>query len=183
MIIIGILIMATYSKRVNSRVNTLAMSLSVVFIIFYQFQANGFIGLSEKLVNRQTEQKMISAELNRIDSNGIFIGQIKFGSESYSNAFVKENRFRTLDLSTGWQVFSPAWNEKVRQLGIMDGNPVPLLTYKENTYWVSDEYIGEVMAMFLNDRKLIWQGICKVGSLPKGGKVISYQLTDKQCEQ
>jgi hypothetical protein len=57
------------------------------------------------------------------------------------------------------------------------------LTYKENTYWVSDEYIGEVMAMFLNDRKLIWQGICKVGSLPKGGKVISYQLTDKQCEQ
>jgi hypothetical protein len=183
MIIIGILIMATYSKRVNSRVNTLAMSLSVVFIIFYQFQANGFIGLSEKLVNRQTEQKMISAELNRIDPNGIFIGQIKFGSESYSNAFVKENRFRTLDLSTGWQVFSPAWNEKVRQLGIMDGNPVPLLTYKENTYWVSDEYIGEVMAMFLNDRKLIWQGICKVGSLPKGGKVISYQLTDKQCEQ
>jgi len=183
MIIIGILIMATYSKMINSRVNALAMSLSVVFIIFYQFQANGFIGLSEKLVNRQTEQKMISAELNRIDPNGIFIGQIKFGSESYSNAFVKENRFRTLDLSTGWQVFSPAWNEKVRQLGILDGNPVPLLTYKENTYWVSDEYIGEVMAMFLNDRKLIWQGICKVGSLPKGGKVISYQLTDKQCEQ
>ena len=183
MIIIGILIMATYSKMINSRVNALAMSLSVVFIVLYQFQANGFIGLSEKLVNRQTEQKMISAELNRIDPNGIFIGQIKFGSESYSNAFVKENRFRTLDLSTGWQVFSPAWNEKVRQLGIMDGNPVPLLTYKENTYWVSDEYIGEVMAMFLNDRKLIWQGICKVGSLPKGGKVISYQLTDKQCEQ
>ena len=183
MIIIGILIMATYSKMINSRVNALAMSLSVVFIVLYQFQANGFIGLSEKLVNRQTEQKMISAELNRIDPNGIFIGQIKFGSESYSNAFVKENRFRTLDLSTGWQVFSPAWNEKVRQLGILDGNPVPLLTYKQNTYWVSDEYIGEVMAMFLNDRKLIWQGICKVGSLPKGGKVISYQLTDKQCEQ
>ena len=183
MIIIGILIMATYSKMINSRVNALAMSLSVVFIVLYQFQANGFIGLSEKLVNRQTEQKMISAELNRIDPNGIFIGQIKFGSESYSNAFVKENRFRTLDLSTGWQVFSPAWNEKVRQLGILDGNPVPILTYKENTYWVSDEYIGEVMAMFLNDRKLIWQGICKVGSLPKGGKVISYQLTDKQCVQ
>ena len=183
MIIIGILIMATYSKMINSRVNALAMSLSVVFIVLYQFQANGFIGLSEKLVDRQTEQKMISAELNRIDPNGIFIGQIKFGSESYSNAFVKENRFRTLDLSTGWQVFSPAWNEKVRQLGILDGNPVPLLTYKENTYWVSDEYIGEVMAMFLNDRKLKWQGTCKVGSLPKGGKVISYQLTDKQCVQ
>jgi hypothetical protein len=183
MLIIGILIMATYSKIINSRINAFAISLSMVLIVFSQFQAYGFIGLSEKLVNRQTEQKMISAELNRIDPNGIFIGQIKFGSESYSNAFVKANRFRTLDLSTGWQVFSPDWNEKVRQLGGLDGNPVPLLTYKQNTYWVSDEYIGEVMAMFLNDRKLIWQGICKVGSLPKGGKVISYQLTDKQCEQ
>jgi hypothetical protein len=86
-------------------------------------------------------------------------------------------------LSTGWHVFSPAWNEKVRQLGILDGNPVPLLTNKKNTYWVSDKYIGEVMAMFINDRKLKWQGICEVGNLPNGGKVISYQLTDKQCEK
>jgi hypothetical protein len=48
---------------------------------------------------------------------------------------------------------------------------------------VSDKYTGEVMAMFINDRKLKWQGICEVGNLPNGGKVISYQLTDKQCEK
>ena len=183
MVIIGVLIMATYSKIVNSRVNAIAICLSLVLIVFYQFQATGFIGLSEKLANRQIEQKMISDELNRIDPNGIFIGQIKFGSESYSNAFVKVNTFRTLDLTTGWHVFSPAWNEKVRQLGILDGNPVPLLTNKKNTYWVSDEYIGEVMAMYINDRKLKWQGICEVGNLPNGGKVISYQITEKQCKK
>jgi hypothetical protein len=183
MIIIGVLILATYSKIVNSRINAVAICLSLVLIAFYQFQATGFIGLSEKLANRQIEQIMISDELNRIDPNGIFIGQIKFGSESYSNAFVKVNLFRTLDLSTGWHVSSPAWNEKVRQLGILDGNPVPLLTNKKNTYWVSDEYIGEVMAMYINDRKLKWQAICEVGNLPNGGKVISYQITDKQCEK
>ncbi len=181
MIIIGVLIMATYSTIINSRVNSVAISLSLVLIVVYQFQATGFKGLSEKLDNRQKEQKMISDELNRIDPNGIFIGQIKFGGESYSNAFVKVNRFRTLDLSTGWHVFSPPWNEKVRQLGSLDGNPVPLLTNKKNTYWVSDEYIAEVMAMFINDRKLKWQGICEVGNLPNGGKVISFQITDKQC--
>jgi hypothetical protein len=131
MIIIGVLILATYSKIVNSRINAVAICLSLVLIAFYQFQATGFIGLSEKLANRQIEQIMISDELNRIDPNGIFIGQIKFGSESYSNAFVKVNPFRTLDLSTGWHVSSPAWNEKVRQLGILDGNPVPLLTNKK----------------------------------------------------
>jgi hypothetical protein len=183
MIIIGVLILATYSKIVNSRINAVAICLSLVLIVFYQFQATGFIGLSEKNANRQIEQKMISDELNRIDPNGIFIGQIKFGSESYSNAFVKVNPFRTLDLTTGWHVFSTAWNEKVRQLGILDGNPVPLLTNKKNTYWVSDEYIGEVMAMYINDRKLKWQAICEVGNLPNGGKVISYQITDKQCEK
>ena len=185
MMIIGVLIMATYSKIINSRVNGLAISLSLVLIVFYQFQANGFIGLSEKLANRQVEQKMISDEINRIDPSGAgtFIGQIKFGSESYSNAFVKVNRLRTLDLSTGWHVFSPPWNEKVRQLGILDGNPVPLLTNKKNTYWVSDQYIGEVMAMYINDRKLKLQSICEVGNLPNGGKVISYQITDEQCEK
>ena len=183
MIIIGILIMATHSKMIDSRINTISISLSMVLILFYQFQSTGFIGLSEKLANRQVEQQVISHELNRIDPNGIFIGQMSFGSENRSDAFVNVRRYRSLDLTTGWHVFSPAWNENVRELGALDGNPVPLLTSKKNVYWVSDEYTGEVMAMYLNDRELNLQGICVVGNLPNGGKVFSYQITKEQCEQ
>jgi hypothetical protein len=183
MLIIGILIMVSYSKKIDSRLNLIAVSLSLVLIVCYQFQATGFVGLSEKLVTRQIEQEMISEELNRVNTNGIFIGQIRYGSESYSNAFVTFSRYKSLDLTTGWQVFSPAWNYKVRQLGILDGNPVPLLTYKQNTYWVSDGYIAEVMAMYLNDNQLKWKGICVVGNLPNGGKVISYQMIENKCNQ
>jgi hypothetical protein len=53
---------------------------------------------------------------------------------------------------------------------------------KENVYWVSDEYIGEVMAMYLNDRKLIVKGLCDLGKLPNGGVVFSFQLTNKECD-
>jgi hypothetical protein len=183
MIIIGILIMATYSKTINSDVNAIAISLSLVLIIYYQFQTTGFVGLSEKLAIRQAEQKKISDELNNIDPNGIFIGQIKFGSESYSNAFTTFSRFKSLDLTTGWHVFSPAWNYKVRQLGILDGNPVPLLTYKQNTYWVSDGYIAEVMGMYLNDRKLRWMGICLLANLPNDGKIVTFQSKENECPQ
>jgi hypothetical protein len=48
---------------------------------------------------------------------------------------------------------------------------------------VSDAYTGEVMAMYLNDRKLKAKGICLVGNLPNGGKVFSFQTVEEQCVQ
>jgi len=181
MIIIGVLIIATYGKFESNRKNTIAIFLSLIFILIFQFQSNGFIGLTEKLANRQTEQKTISDELNRVDPNGIYIGQIRYGSENYSNAFSTFNKYKSLDLSTGWHTFSPAWNEKVYELGSPDGNPVPLLTNKKDVYWVSEGYTGEVMAMYLNDRKLKARGICLVGNLPNEGKVFSFQTVEDQC--
>jgi len=181
MIIIGVLIIATYSKFESNRKNMIAIFLSLIFILIFQFQATGFIGLTEKLANRQTEQKTISDELNRVDPNGIYIGQIRYGSENYSNAFSTFNKYKSLDLSTGWHTFSPAWNEKVHELGSPDGNPVPLLTNKKDVYWVSEVYTGEVMAMYLNDRKLNARGICLVGNLPNEGKVFSFQTVEDQC--
>jgi hypothetical protein len=181
MIIIGVLIIATYSKFESNRKNMIAIFLSLIFILIFQFQATGFIGLTKKLANRQTEQKTISDELNRVDPNGIYIGQIRYGSENYFNAFSTFNKYKSLDLSTGWHTFSPAWNEKVHQLGSLDGNPVPLLTNKNDVYWVSEGYTGEVMAMYLNDRKLNARGICLVGNLPNEGKVFSFQTVEDQC--
>ena len=181
MIIIGTLVIASSSKLVSRRNNFIATLLGLVFIVIFQFQSTGFVGLTEKLTNRQNEQKIISDELNRINPNGIYIGQIRFGSESFSDAFLTSNEYRSLDLSTGWQTFSPAWNTKVRQLGGLDGNPVPLLTNQKDVYWVSDLYIGEVMAMYLYDRKLNANAICLVGNLPNEGKVFSFQIAEDQC--
>ena len=181
MIIIGALVIASSSKLVSRRNNFIATLLGLVFIVIFQFQSTGFVGLTEKLTNRQNEQKIISDELNRINPNGIYIGNIRFGSESFSDAFLTSNEYRSLDLSTGWQTFSPAWNTKVRQLGGLDGNPVPLLTNQKDVYWVSDLYIGEVMAMYLNDRKLNANAICLVGNLPNEGKVFSFQIAEDQC--
>ena len=181
MIIIGTLVIASSSKLVSRRNNFIATLLGLVFIVIFQFQSTGFVGLTEKLTNRQNEQKIISDELNRINPNGIYIGHIRFGSESFSDAFLTSNEYRSLDLSTGWQTFSPAWNTKVRQLGGLDGNPVPLLTNQKDVYWVSDLYIGEVMAMYLNDRKLNANAICLVGNLPNEGKVFSFQIAEDQC--
>ena len=181
MLIIGTLILYSYIKSEGNRKNLTVTFLSLIFIVIFQLGSTGFIGLTEKLAKRQTEQKIISEELNRVDPNGIYLGQIRYGGESYSNAFLTLNKYKTLDLSTGWHTFSPAWNEKVRQLGIFDGNPVPLLTNKEGVYWVSDSYTGEVMAMYINDRKLKAKGICLVGNLPNEGKIISFQTTEDKC--
>ena len=181
MLIIGTLILYSYIKSQGNRKNLTVTFLSLISIVIFQLGSTGFIGLTEKLAKRQTDQKIISEELNRVDSNGIYLGQIRYGGESYSNAFLKLNKYRSLDLSTGWHTFSPAWNEKVRQLGILDGNPVPLLTNKEGVYWVSDSYTGEVMAMYINDRKLKAKGICLVGNLPNDGKIISFQTTEDKC--
>lgn len=181
MLIIGTLILYSYIKSQGNRKNLTVTFLSLISIVIFQLGSTGFIGLTEKLAKRQTDQKIISEELNRVDSNGIYLGQIRYGGESYSNAFLKLNKYRSLDLSTGWHTFSPAWNEKVRQLGILDGNPVPLLTNKEGVYWVSDGYTGEVMAMYINDRKLKAKGICLVGNLPNDGKIISFQTTEDKC--
>lgn len=181
MLIIGTLILYSYIKSEGNRKNLTVTFLSLIFIVIFQLGSTGFIGLTEKLAKRQTEQKIISEELNRVDPNGIYLGQIRYGGESYSNAFLTLNKYKTLDLSTGWHTFSPAWNEKVRQLGIFDGNPVPLLTNKEGVYWVSESYTGEVMAMYINDRKLKAKGICLVGNLPNEGKIISFQTTEDKC--
>ena len=181
MLIIGTLILFSYIKSQGNRKNLTVTFLSLIFIVIFQLGSTGFIGLTEKLAKRQTEQKIISEELNRVDPNGIYLGHIRYGGESYSNAFLTLNKYRSLDLSTGWHTFSPAWNEKVRQLGIFDGNPVPLLTNKEGVYWVSDSYTGEVMAMYINDRKLKANGICLVGNLPNDGKIISFQTTEDKC--
>ena len=181
MLIIGTLILYSYIKSEGNRKNLTVTFLSLIFIVIFQLGSTGFIGLTEKLAKRQTEQKIISEELNRVDPNGIYLGHIRYGGESYSNAFLTLNKYRSLDLSTGWHTFSPAWNEKVRQLGIFDGNPVPLLTNKEGVYWVSDSYTGEVMAMYINDRKLKANGICLVGNLPNDGKIISFQTTEDKC--
>jgi len=181
MLIIGTLIFHSLIKSQGNRKNLTVMFLSLIFIVIFQLGSTGFIGLTEKLAKRQTDQINISEELNRVDPNGIYLGQIRYGVESYSNAFLTSNKYRSLDLSTGWHTFSPAWNEKVRQLGIFDGNPVPLLTNKEGVYWVSDGYTGEVMAMYINDRKLKAKGICLVGNLPNDGKIISFQTTEDKC--
>ena len=181
MLIIGTLMLYSYLKSQGDRKNLTVTFLSLIFIVIFQLGSTGFIGLTEKLAKRQTDQINISEELNRVDPNGIYLGQIRYGVESYSNAFLTLNKYRSLDLSTGWHTFSPAWNEKVRQLGILDGNPVPLLTNKEGVYWVSDGYTGEVMAMYINDRKLKAKGICLVGNLPNDGKIISFQTTEDKC--
>ena len=181
MLILGTLILYSYLKSQGNRKNLTVTFLSLIFIVVFQLGSTGFIGLTEKLAKRQTDQINISEELNRVDPNGIYLGQIRYGVESYSNAFLTLNKYRSLDLSTGWHTFSPAWNEKVRQLGILDGNPVPLLTNKEGVYWVSDGYTGEVMAMYINDRKLKAKGICLVGNLPNDGKIVSFQTTEDKC--
>jgi hypothetical protein len=181
MLILGTLILYSYLKSQGNRKNLTVTFLSLIFIVIFQLGSTGFIGLTEKLAKRQTDQINISEELNRVDPNGIYLGQIRYGVESYSNAFLTLNKYRSLDLSTGWHTFSPAWNEKVRQLGILDGNPVPLLTNKEGVYWVSDSYTAEVMAMYINDRKLKAKGICLVGNLPNDGKIISFQTTEDKC--
>lgn len=181
MLIIGTLILYSYIKSQDNRVKLAVTFLSLFFIVIFQLGPKGFIGLTENLAKRQTDQKIISQELNRVDPNGIYLGQIRYGGESYSNAFLTLNKYKTLDLSTGWHTFSPAWNVKVRQLGILDGNPVPLLTNKKGVYWVSDSYTGEVMAMYINDRKLRAKGICLVGNLPNDGKIISFQTTEDKC--
>jgi len=183
MLIIGLLIINSYSKFESNRKNLIATFLSLIFIVIFQLGSTGFIGLTEKLANRQNDQKIISDELNLVDPNGIYIGHIRYGDENYSNAFMAINKYRSLDLSTGWHSFSPAWNEKVQQLGSLDGNPVPLLTNKKDVYWVSDAYTGEVMAMYLNDRKLKAKGICLVGNLPNDGKVFSFQTAEELCVQ
>ena len=181
MIGIGILILNSYSKIYSFKLNLIAIYTFLAFIIVAQFQITGLKGAAEKLSQRQIEVHAISDELRRVDRNGIFIGEIAYANESYTNAFLNRIDYKTLDLATGWQVFSPPWLAKVRDLGNEDGNPIPSLVYGENTYWVSDQYIGEVMAMYLNDRKLNAKGICNLGKLPNGGVVFSFQLTNKEC--
>jgi hypothetical protein len=181
MIIIGILIIVSHSKFGSDRKNLLVTVLSLILIVIFQFKSTGFIGLTEKLAKKQIDQRIIGEELDRINPNGIYIGQIRYGGESYSNAFFTDSKYRSLDLSTGWHTFSPAWNEKVRQLGSFYGNPVPLLTNKQDVYWVSDRYTGEVMAMYIYDRKLKAKGMCLVGNLPDEGMVFSFQTEEDQC--
>jgi len=182
MIIIGILFLSLYVKFTSEKVSVVLILFVGIIVTSFQFQPAGFSGVQSKLIVKQRELIEIDAELNRIDPNGIFIGDIKFGIESYTDVFSNDYRGKTLDLTSGWHVFSPYWFTKVRSLGVLDGNPVPLLPYRENTYWVSGDYIGEVMAMYLNDRRYFWQGKCQVGSLPNAGLVFSYQISDKDCQ-
>jgi hypothetical protein len=182
MIIIGVLFLSLYVKFTSEKVSIVLILLVGIIVTSFQFQPAGFSGVKSKLLVKQRELIEIDAELNRINPNGIFIGDIKYGIESYTDVFSNDYRGKTLDLTSGWHVFSPPWFTKVRSLGVLDGNPVPLLPYRENTYWVSGDYIGEVMAMYLNDRRYFWQGKCQVGSLPNAGLVFSYQISDKDCQ-
>lgn len=182
MIIIGILFLGLYVKFTSEKVSIVLILFVGLIVTSFQFQPAGFSGVKSKLIVKQRELIEIDAELNRINPNGIFIGDIKYGIESYTDVFSNDYRGKTLDLTSGWHVFSPPWFTKVRSLGVLDGNPVPLLPYRENTYWVSGDYIGEVMAMYLNDRRYFWQGKCQVGSLPNAGLVFSYQISDKDCQ-
>ena len=182
MIIIGVLFLSLYVKFTSEKVSIVLILLVGIIVTSFQFQPAGFSGVKSKLLVKQRELIEIDAELNRINPNGIFIGDIKYGIESYTDVFSNDYRGKTLDLTSGWHVFSPHWFTKVRSLGVLDGNPVPLLPYKENAYWVSGDYVGEVMAMYLNDRRYFWQGKCQVGSLPNAGLVFSYQISDKDCQ-
>ena len=183
MLIISLLILIPYFKLRSTRNVWLISIMSSVLVVIFQFQPKGFIGIKDNLIRKQGEQEAISNELKRVNENGIFIGHIKYGHENYTNAYTTENNYRSLDLTSGWHVFSPPWNQKAKSLGISDANPTFYFTNKKDVYFVGDEYISEVMGMFLNDRKLIVQGICTLGNLPNGGKIISYQITESQCKK
>jgi hypothetical protein len=183
MMIISILILIPYFKIRSTRNVWLVSVISSALIIVFQFQPKGFSGIVENLYIKQKEQVEISNELMRINENGIFIGHIKYGHENYTNAYLSNNNYRSLDLTSGWHVFSPPWNQKAKSLGISGANPTFSFTNKKDVYFVGDEYMGEVMGMFLNDQKLLVQGICKLGNLPNGGRVISFQITDSECKK
>jgi hypothetical protein len=183
MLIISFLILIPYFKVKSTRNVWLISVISSVLVIIFQFQPNGFIGIKENLLRKQGEQEAISNELKRVNENGIFIGHIKYGQENYTNAYTTKSNYRSLDLTSGWHVFSPPWNQKAKSLGISDANPTFSFTNKKDVYFVGDAYISEVMGMFLNDRKLYVQGICTLGDLPNGGKIISYQITESQCKK
>ena len=183
MLIISFLILIPYFKLRSTRNVWLISVISSVLVIIFQFQPNGFIGIKENLLRKQGEQEAISNELKRVNENGIFIGHIKYGQENYTNAYTTKSKYRSLDLTSGWHVFSPPWNQKAKSLGISDANPTFSFTNKKDVYFVGDAYISEVMGMFLNDRKLFVQGICTLGDLPNGGKIISYQIAESQCKK
>ena len=181
MLIISLLILIPYFKFRSTRNVWLISIISSLLVMIFQFQPKGFIGIKDSLLRKQGEQEAISNELKRVNENGIFIGHIKYGHENYTNAYITENNYRSLDLTSGWHVFSPPWNQKAKSLGMFDANPTFSFTNETDVYFVGDEYTSEVMGMFLNDRRLIVQGICTLGNLPNGGKIISYQITESQC--
>jgi len=183
MLTISILILIPYFKIRLTRNVWLVSIISSALVIVFQFQPKGFVGIVESLHKKQKEQETISTELKRINENGIFIGHIKYGHENYTNAYSTSDNYRSLDLTSGWHVFSPPWNQKAKSLGIYDANPTFSFINKENVYFVGDEYMGEVMGMFLNDQKLLVKGICNLGNLPNGGRIISFQITDSQCKK
>ena len=183
MLIISLLILIPYFKFRSNRNVWLISVISSVLVMIFQFQPKGFIGIKDSLLRKQGEQEAISNELKRVNKNGIFIGHIKYGHENYTNAYTTKNNYRSLDLTSGWHAFSPPWNQKAKSLGMSDANPTFSFTNKKDVYFVGDEYISEVMGMFLNDRQLIVQGICTLGNLPNGGKIISYQITESQCKK
>jgi hypothetical protein len=183
MMIISLLILISYLKIRSIKNVWLISIISSVFVILFQFQPKGFIGIQENLIKKQGEQEAISNELKRVNENGIFIGHIKYGYENYTNAYVTRNNYRSLDLTSGWHVFSPPWNQKAKSLGISDANPTFAFTNKKDVYFVGDDYMGQVMGMFLNDQKLFVQGLCNLGNLPNGGRIISFQISESQCKK
>ena len=183
MMIISLLILISYLKIRSIKNVWLISIISSVFVILFQFQPKGFMGIQENLIKKQGEQEAISNELKRVNENGIYIGHIKYGYENYTNAYVTRNNYRSLDLTSGWHVFSPPWNQKAKSLGISDANPTFAFTNKKDVYFVGDDYMGQVMGMFLNDQKLFVQGICNLGNLPNGGRIISFQISESQCKK
>jgi len=175
------LILISFIFVQTSKIKIIITMTSLALFTFFHLNQFGLKGTLEKSSIRIKEYKSLQESYQSLGSAVIFIGQIKYLDENYTNAYVRNNDLNTLHISSGWHTFSPYWLNNLNNLKIQK-NPLFSVANQSNVYWVSDKYISEVIDMYMNDRKIKRQEKCKIKDLGiNNGAIYSFSKKGEIC--
>lgn len=179
-IFIFLLVISIIYVLENKWKNIILLTSITLFALFHLNQY-GLKGQIQKSNIKYQEYKILTNKYKSLGNSSIFIGQIKYLDENFTNAYIRGQDLNTVHISSGWHNFSPYWYSNIKQLGIKT-NPLLSLAELQNVYWVSDKYISEVLDMYMNDRNIERQKICEIIKFGvNSGSIYSFSTKDIPC--
>ena len=179
--ILILLLIITIIFIVNNTSKYIILLVSITFFSLFQMNQYGLSDQIQKMHVKYQDYKTLDSAYKGLGNFAIFIGQIKYLDENFTNAYFRNQDLNTSHISSGWHNFSPYWYANIKQFGI-NSNPLLSLAELQNTYWISDLYISEVLDMYMNDRNIKRQIKCEIKKIGyKNGSIFSYSTKEINC--